>query len=194
MTARRGRSQQEHSGRDRWMVSYTDMVTILLILFIAVAAKAVQEPQTRLAESQNVLKEALEKRGIHPGVDARGLVISLPQAVLYASGDDQISPGAIPLVAVIADALRAVPNKVALIGHADTVPIHNSRFGNNWQLSAARSLRLLEVLTSRYGIPEARLSVSSYGSYNPRASNDTPEGRAENRRVEIVILNDARAN
>ena len=71
------------------------------------------------------------------------------------------------------------------------MPIHNRRFDNNWELSAARSLRLLELLSSRYGIAESRLSVSSYGSWSPRSTNATEEGRAENRYVEIVILDDS---
>jgi len=87
--------------------------------------------------------------------------------------------------------LRDVPNQVSLIGHADSIPIHNRRFKNNWELSAARGLRLLETLNSRFGIPESRLSVSSDGANRPRSSNDTPNGRAENRRVEIVILDEA---
>jgi chemotaxis protein MotB len=222
--------QNEHTGRDRWMVSYTDVMTILLILFVAVAARAVQQPQpcgkpscgkpgggkpscgrpsdtgpngmsyrtdAPSGEAGEALREAkavLESRGIHPSLEARGLVISLPQAVLYPSGEDRISPGALPLIGRIAAVLLKLPNKVTLVGHADPVPIHNGRFGNNWELSAARSLKLLELLTSRYGIPEARLAVSSYGSYSPRSPNDTAEGRAENRRVEIVILNETPAS
>ena len=139
-------------------------------------------------------KAVLESRGIHPRLEARGLVISLPQAVLYPSGEDRISPSALPLIGEIAGVLRNLPNKVTLVGHADPVPIHNGRFSNNWELSAARSLRLLELLTSRYGISEERLAVSSYGSYSPRSPNDTEEGRAENRRVEIVILNETPAS
>lgn len=193
-----------HSARDRWMISYTDVMTILLILFVALAAKAVQQPvasgvgltraMAAATGSQTALKAALDSRGIRAAIEPRGLVISLPQAVLYPSGDDQIGPDALPVVGRIAEVLRTVPNKVTLVGHADPLPIHNSRFSNNWELSAARSLRLLELLTSRYGIPESRLAVSSYGSYSPRTSNDTPEGRAENRRVEIVILNGTAAN
>ena len=182
-----------HSARDRWMVSYTDVMTILLILFVALAAKAVQQPLAPGTQPHPNLKTALEREGIQARVEARGLVISLPQAILYASGDDQINSSAFPLIGQIATVLRSVPNRVTLVGHADAVPIHNSRFRSNWELSAARSLRLLELLTSRYGIPEGRLSVSSYGSYSPRSSNDTPEGRAENRRVEIVILNETPA-
>ena len=185
----------ESAGRDRWMVSYTDVMTILLILFIAVAARALPQQgaaQTRPADTLVRARANLESRGIRPAMDDRGLVISLPQTVLYPSGEDRVSPGALPLIGQIAGAIRDLPNKVTLVGHADTVPIHNSRFANNWELSAARSLRLLELLTSRYGIDEARLSVSSFGSYNPRKPNDTEEGRAENRRVEIVIHHETR--
>jgi chemotaxis protein MotB len=118
-------------------------------------------------------------------------VISVPQAVLFASGDDRISPGAYPMVSQIAAVLRDVNNKVALVGHADAIPIHNQRFKSNWELSAARSLSLLALLASNYGIEESRLSIQSYGSYSPKSSNDTEAGRAENRRVEILILNEA---
>ena len=187
--------QNEHAGRDRWMVSYTDVMTILLILFVAVAARAVQQataPPPVSASHPNLTqaKANLEAHGFRPSMEARGLVISLPQTVLYPSGEDRVSPGAYPLVGHIADAIRGISNKVTLVGHADTVPIHNGRFNNNWELSAARSLRLLELLTARYGIAESRLAVSSFGSWSPRSSNETEEGRAENRRVEIVIEND----
>ena len=177
------------------MVSYTDVMTILLILFVAVAARAVQQPPAPVPEPTPPTKTqaALEALGIRPILESRGLVISLPQAILYSSGDDRISPEAMPLLGEIAAILRKLPNKVTLVGYADPVPIHNGRFGNNWELSAARSLKLLELLTSRYDIPESRLAVSSYGSYSPRSPNDTAEGRAENRRVEIVILNETPA-
>ncbi|MGH9591547.1 MAG: OmpA/MotB family protein, partial [Bryobacteraceae bacterium] len=95
---------------------------------------------------------------------------------------------AMPTVSTVAKALKKVSNDVILVGHADAIPIHNRRFGNNWDLAASRGLRLLDLLTSRYGIAESRLSVQSYGSNDPRSSNDTPDGRASNRRVEIVIL------
>jgi chemotaxis protein MotB len=201
MRRRSGYLVKETGGRDRWMVSYTDIMTILLILFVAVAAKAVQTPPKPMPKTRDasgdVLREAktvLESRGIRPSLEARGLVISLPQAILYPSGEDQVSPAALPLIGQIAGVLRNLPNKVTLVGHADPVPIHNSRFRNNWELSAARSLRLLELLTSHYDIAESRLAVSSLGSYSPRSSNSTAEGRAENRRVEIVIVNETPAS
>jgi chemotaxis protein MotB len=118
-------------------------------------------------------------------------VVSLPQAVLFPPGTDEIVEAAYPVVEQIAEVLQSIPNPVCLVGHADALPIHNRRFRNNWELSAARSLRLLELLVNRYGIPEWRLSTAGYGSQRPRDSNESPEGRAANRRVEIVILDDA---
>ena len=189
--------------RDRWMFSYTDIVTILLILFVSVAAKTLQSnhlkqfrqqaAQSAPQQSSSLLKiqDTLRKHGIEPKFEGRGLVITLPQAILFSSGDDQISESALPIISQIAAAIRETDHQVQLVGHADNVPIHNRRFANNWELSAARSLRLLEVLTDRYGISESRLSVMSRGSQAPRDSNDTQTGRAENRRVEIVIVDKA---
>jgi chemotaxis protein MotB len=199
--------QNDATTRDRWMISYLDVLTILLIFFVAVAARnltpakqpapAPQPAPPRVAETptprhQTLIetKEKLQKQGLDLRMDARGLVISLPQTVLFASGEDQISPDALPLVTEIAEVLRDIPNRVSLVGHADSIPIHNLRFKSNWELSAARGLRLLELLSGQFEIPESRLSIASDGPYRPIDSNDTPDGRAVNRRVEIVILDE----
>ena len=192
--------QAESASHNNWLISYTDIVTILLILFVAVAAQSLQDHSVRAAAATTSLtksrpvpqktEQRLQQQGLDLHREPRGLVISVPQAVLFASGDDRISPGAYPLVSQIAAVLRDVNNKVALVGHADTIPIHNQRFKSNWELSAARSLSLLTLLASDYGIEESRLSIQSYGSYSPKSSNDTEAGRAENRRVEILILNE----
>src|SRR5229473_918777 len=188
--------QAEHGGRERWLVSYTDVVTILLILFIAVAAQSLKarvepppirvDPPTKLHRAE----EKLRSLGLDLKLESRGLIISLPQAILFQSGDDRVSPPAQPVISRIAAVLLEVDNKVALVGHADAVPIHNQRFKSNWELSAARSLSLLSLLTTEYGVPESRLSIQSYGTSNPKGSNETEEGRAANRRVEILILDE----
>lgn len=206
----------EDRHRDRWLFSYTDVVTILLVLFIAVAARAVQdrkltavkaasltaaaEPKPAIAPKSPVksereiarlrIQDALQQRGIEPVIEARGVVISLPQTILFRSGENHISADALPVIQQIAEVIGDIPNKINLVGHADAVPVHNRRFADNWELSAARSLQLLQVLTNRFGIDESRLAVVSYGSQEPRRSNDTPDGRAENRRVEIVIVDE----
>jgi chemotaxis protein MotB len=221
--------EAEHGGqRERWLISYTDLITILLILFAAVAAQGLHSSENsppHLAPAQKALpthpasaapavssppqqstlpqltakpapqdpalvqaEEKLRALGLDSRLEKRGLVISLPQAVLFPSGEDRVMPAAFPMVSDIAGVLGSVPNKVALVGHADSVPIHNKRFHNNWELSAARSVKLLELLTTRYGIDESRFSVQSDGVNEPRDSNETPAGRAENRRVDILLL------
>ncbi len=199
--------QPPAGGRDRWMVSYLDVLTILLILFVAIAAQALhtaaqaevtKTPEPVVRKSNPVLeaiKQELEQtQPVTPldvQLDSRGVVVSLPQALLFAPGEDRINEDALPTVGLIGDILRKIPNNVSLVGHADAVPIHNRRFSNNWELAAARGLRLLELLSTRYGIAESRLSVASFGSFDPRSTNDTPDGRASNRRVEIIVLDNA---
>lgn len=194
--------QPDSTHRDRWMVSYLDALTILLIFFVAAAAKTMPAPVKPVQSlpapkpvlidarppAPNKIELALQKTGLDVHREPRGLVISLPQKILFSSGDDRIGSDAYPVIDQVAGVLHDIPNHVILIGHADSVPIHNRRFKNNWELSAARGLRLLELLNSRYDIDEARMSVSSDGSNRPATSNDTPDGRAANRRAEIVIL------
>lgn len=195
--------QNQHGGRDRWMVSYLDVLTILLILFVAMAAQTPENSQKKPAPAPapattpvtqqpntalDAIRQDLEKSHLDVRVDSRGVVVSLPQALLFQPGEDKINADALPTVQTIGDVLSKIPNNVSLVGHTDATPIHNRRFANNWELAAARGLRLLELLSSRYGIEESRLSVESFGSYDPKSSNDTPDGRASNRRVEIVIL------
>jgi chemotaxis protein MotB len=157
------------------------------------AASVPESPPAAPSASREQLIQAehkLERQGLDLRLDPRGLVITLPQAILFESGEDRINPSALSIISQIAAVLHDGGNKVELAGYADTIPIHNKRFKNNWELSAARSLGLLTLLVSRYGIDESRLSVSSYGSQDPKSSNDTADGRAENRRVEILILDE----
>jgi len=195
--------QNQHGGRDRWMVSYLDVLTILLILFVAMAAQTLQSSMKKPAPMEPVAKtpvvegpsaamaaiqKELEQTHLDVQADSRGVVVSLPQALLFQPGEDRINADALTTVKAIGDVLSKIPNNVSLVGHTDATPIHNRRFTNNWELAAARGVRLLELLSNKYGIEESRLSVASFGSYDPKSSNDTPDGRASNRRVEIVIL------
>jgi chemotaxis protein MotB len=198
-------------GRERWLISYTDILTLLLILFIAMAAQAIGQlqaqaseaaakPSLRLPVAAPAMKppadeslqraaQQLKSTGLDLRTDPRGLIISLPQAVLFNPGNDRITAVARPVIAEIAAALRQSDNRVELAGHADSTAIHSRRFRDNWELSAARGLSLLKVLSTEYGIDESRLTISSHGAYSPKDSNTTARGRAENRRVEILILN-----
>jgi chemotaxis protein MotB len=136
------------------------------------------------------LKTEIDAGKIQISMEPRGLVVSFKQAALFPSGEDGISPDALPSLDKIAAAIIKIPNPVRLEGHADSVRINTKRFHNNWELSTARSIALLEILTTRFHAPEGHISVAGYADTAPIAPNDTEEGRALNRRVDIVILND----
>jgi chemotaxis protein MotB len=151
-------------------------------------------PPVNLASSleslQSALKLEVAKGQLKITLESRGLIISLREASFFASGDDNIYPGAYSSIDKIAQAIRELPNPVRLEGHTDAVPIHNSRFRSNWELSAARSIAMLELLASRFGVESGRMAVVGYAETVPVESNDSEEGRAHNRRVDVVILNE----
>ncbi len=121
-------------------------------------------------------------------LETRGLVISLRESGFFASGEDAVSPSSFTALGRIADVIQGLPNPLRLEGHTDSVPIHNSRFRSNWELSAARAIATMEVLATRYQIPRIRMAVAGYAENAAADTNDTDEGRAHNRRVDIVLL------
>lgn len=127
---------------------------------------------------------------IQISMTSRGLVISFAQAALFPSGDAEIAPGSFGGLEKVAAAIARIPNPVRLEGHTDSRPINTSRYRSNWELSAARSIALLEILNNRFGVQRGRLSVAGYADTAPVASNDTEEGRGRNRRVDLVVLNE----
>jgi len=191
---RRPSAPQSH--RERWMVSYLDVVTILLVFFVAAAAKtlvskpsvAVPPPSILKQPAHDTLLQRFSDARVDVRRDPRGLVASISQTVLFSPGDDRINRDALSSIDRIAQLLREIPNQIILVGHADAAPIHNAKFKNNWELSVARGMRVLELLSERYKIDERRMSVSGDGSNLPANTNETKEGRALNRRVEVVIL------
>jgi chemotaxis protein MotB len=115
--------------------------------------------------------------------------VSLKQAAFFPSGTDVVEPATMSTIEKVAGALKAVENPVRIEGHTDSIPIHTTRFRSNWDLSAARSIAIMEVLSNRFQISIQRLSIAGYAETAPVADNDTAEGRARNRRVDLVILN-----
>jgi chemotaxis protein MotB len=126
------------------------------------------------------------KMQIH--LEPRGLVISLREAAFFASAGDSIEPASFPILQRIAAVIGRMPNPIRLEGHTDSVPIHNSMFRSNWELSAARSIAMLELLSRRFEIEAGRLTVAGYADHAPADTNETEIGRAHNRRVDVVIL------
>ncbi len=139
---------------------------------------------------QNV--EALvKKRGIRDRVrtrlESRGLVISM-DGTFFDSGSDQLTPDGRELLDSLASDLLILTNPVRIEGHTDSVPIRNTKFSSNWYLSTARATAIVEYLVSQYHFTPEKLSTAGYGEFRPIDTNDTPEGRARNRRVDIVVM------
>jgi chemotaxis protein MotB len=142
-----------------------------------------------LAYLNKELQSEIKTGKVKVEMQARGLVISLREAAFFPSGDNTILPTADESLQKIATVIEKLPNAVRLEGHTDAVPIHNSRFHSNWELSAARGIAMLDMFTTRFGIPPQRLCIAGYADTVPVESNDSAEGRSHNRRVDIVIVN-----
>jgi len=156
---------------------------------VGVQSRPIPELESSLQILSKELDGEIKAGKIAISMQARGLVISFRQAALFPSGKNEIATDSYESVAKVAAAILRIPNPVRLEGHTDSVPIHNGRFRSNWDLSAARSIALLELLAGRFDVPDNRLSIAGYAENDPAADNTTEEGRARNRRVDIVILN-----
>ena len=116
-----------------------------------------------------------------------GLTVSLREIGFFDNGSDTIKANSAGAFARLAEVLRQANDDIRVEGHTDNVPIHNSRFSSNWDLSAARATATVRLLIQNYGFAPERLSASGYAEFHPAATNDTAQGRAMNRRVDIVI-------
>ena len=116
-----------------------------------------------------------------------GLVISLREVGFFDSGSDEIKASSANAFARLTAVLQQANSDIRIEGHTDNIPIHNTRFSSNWDLSAARATATVRLLIQKYGFAPERLGASGYAEYRPAATNGTPDGRAMNRRVDIVI-------
>ncbi len=140
--------------------------------------------QTQL---EKVLAPELQKQAIAIRSHGGELVISLRELGFFDSGSAKLRPDAEDPLTRLAGVLVHQPYMLRIEGHTDSIPIHNSQFASNWELSTARATEIISLFISRYGFSPERLSAAGYAQYHPIASNETAEGRSHNRRVDIVI-------
>ncbi len=158
-------------------------------------AQLIEERKEGFAELDKVKRElssGLEKySGVSFGERGDAVAIILENIVTLKSGKVSIREGALPVLGELAKILKQFPaNRLKITGHTDDIPIKLS-YPGNWELSAARALAILHYLEDA-GIDPARMSAVGHGEYTPRATNTTAEGRARNRRVEILVLETAK--
>lgn len=234
----RKKKPEEHENLERWLITYADLITLLLAFFILMYtmskqdSKKYQEVAAHLkaifsgsnailatgnvagkapielsfkggAENVAALKEQLEKelreigdKGAADGMqnislvsDERGLVVRAMEKAFFDTGRADLTSRARSALDGIAPVLVGMPNHVRVEGHTDNVPISTSEFRSNWELSVRRATEVVRYLVERRHFPPDRISASGYAEYRPIASNDTPEDRATNRRIEIIIVN-----
>jgi chemotaxis protein MotB len=138
------------------------------------------------------VKEFVEKKRVGDNIvvtqEKNRITIMVEGQVLFDSGRAELVSGALPLLDDIAVIIGNHPQyRVNIKGHTDNVPIATAQFPSNWELSAVRATTVLRYLVDHGIGPPGRLTATGYGDLLPVASNDTPEGRARNRRVEFVL-------
>ena len=161
---------------------------------LAEALKEEQEKTTDLERAKKEFEKKLHKElseyKAKLEMTEKGLVVTFLAEIFFDSGKAEVKESAKPTLKKVADILqKKVPGcKVAIEGHTDDEPITYSGWDSNWELASARALSVLHYFIDDASIDPRLLSADSFGQYSPVASNDTEEGRQQNRRVEIVII------
>jgi chemotaxis protein MotB len=151
------------------------------------------EADRRVAEFKDLLlrfKSLIDAGTLKVMISDGRMVLQLPSDVLFDSGSARLSKAGSEAVAEVTRVLKDVPERRYQVeGHTDNVPIHNSQYRSNWDLAAARGLGVVRAMNEA-GMDAQLLSAASYGEFHPAATNDTPEGRAINRRIEVIVVPD----
>lgn len=114
--------------------------------------------------------------------------VSMSDKLLFKSGSTAVEPKGVDALKVLADVLNKNQDIQILVeGHTDNVPIKTAVFKDNWDLSVARATSITRMMNEKYGVAATRMTASGRGEYFPKASNETPEGKAKNRRTEIIL-------
>jgi chemotaxis protein MotB len=157
----------------------------------------------RTASNQDIIDEVekkLQQEGfdlvyqdkispIQVKIDSRGVVISVSGGFLFEEGSTEVQPQMYPVLGMIAEMIKGTDRLVLIEGHTDNQPTVGSSVYSNWELSTLRATSTARLLIEQFGIDPKRLTVSGYAHYRPVADNSSPQGRVQNRRVEVILLN-----
>jgi chemotaxis protein MotB len=217
----------EHENSERWLLTYADLITLLLGLFVILYAmskidagkyaeivnalggafgssKGVMAGNNGVMGSQippianerqkiaQDIREALhletKKLPIAISSSERGITVHIMDELLFASGSADIKESSTPALDSLARVLREIPNDVRVEGHTDNVPISSAAYPSNWHLSVARAVSIAYYLIQTHSLNPEKVSAVGYAEYQPLVPNDSDGHRAQNRRVDIVIL------
>lgn len=140
----------------------------------------------------NMIEDTLNALNSDPEIRAtytkKGVRITLDNTILFQNGIADINIQCLPVLDKITTIIEKISSPVRVEGHTDNVPINSSKFPSNWELSIARAVNVVEYFAETKKIAPKRLSAVGYGESKPLFPNDTPAHRAENRRVEIILV------
>lgn len=217
-TRRRRQSPEldgEVYGSDSWMMSYSDLMTLLFAFFVLLFALsefdpvrmqivtqslqksiggAQVEPRITLSQIQNDLEQIVSTEGLENTVsvnrDKHGVSLSLRGSSFFRSGSAKLLPRAEGFLAVITKQIGKVPYQIAVEGHTDDLPISSDIYPSNWELSSARAAMVVRFFIDG-GLPASRFRAVGYADTHPadpNVNNKTADARARNRRVVIMFL------
>jgi len=184
-----------------WQMSFNDLLTVLLTFFILlvsasdISVNKVLDVSSSVAEVFGSVKSEdrrtllIRAIGHADGIDARpvegGVSIVLPESLVYPSGSAEILHK--DALGGVGQKLKTASGTILVEGHTDSVPVASVSFPSNWELSALRAVNVVKFLVDECGIDPGNLSAAGYADSRPVASNDSSEGRALNRRVNLIV-------
>jgi chemotaxis protein MotB len=151
-------------------------------------AKVKEDLEHIRQELEQTLSNQVAQHTVAIQMGRDGLVISLREAGFFDSGSAVPKPETLATIKQIATSLGRTPYDLRIEGHTDNIPIHTAEFDSNWELSAARATHIAHLFIDLKAISPERISAAGYAEFHPVAGNDTADGRAENRRVDLVVL------
>jgi chemotaxis protein MotB len=158
---------------------------------IATSGSASREAVDEMARVRERIEQelagAITAGQLEIGADDRGLVLSLPESATFPVATADVTPAAQDVIDRVATTLGPLDVMVRIEGHTDDTPIRTARYTSNWELSTARASAVVARFIDKLVDPR-RLSAAGYGEFHPRASNATGDGRASNRRVDVVVI------
>ncbi len=230
------RDKKKDDGAPAWMVTYSDLMTLLLVFFVLIYSFSILDIQkfqafiasfqgtgildrgaqplenissakrqsakleheigdigegAKLLEVYTVIQTFLNQNDLGDSLsvryEQRGVTLDIKEKVLFDSGKADLKPQAKTILTQLAKLFAKLPNQITVEGHTDNRSINTVEFPSNWELSAARSARVVRFFVEKNDLDPEQFVVVGFGEYHPVASNKTAAGRAKNRRVLIVI-------
>ena len=196
--------EEESYGIFLAIVPYADMMTLLLVFFIfffmlrdvELGWKVLAKKNTEKIQKDEII---VQKAIIDTLSKLNERVINIPGYILFDSGKAELKWNAQTFLAKVADHIKEIikndPNwQIRIEGHTDNIPIHNSKFASNWELSTARALSIVKFFIRNGYFKPDQMQIMGYGEFKPVVPNDTPSHRQMNRRVEIILYKNYHLN